>query len=178
MPSPALGPRHTLATAELPRDRWLRPSLGQNMRILTRRTRIIVSSAVGVLAASFLVQGSLAHGSTPAAGTVTDTSSPATWTGGPFLVANVTGTAGTVDCTAPQSCDDYSLTVATPAGTGDTKNLKISVSWQNSAADFDVYVLDSAGNEVASAASSSDPETVIMPPTSGTYTVRVVPFLP
>jgi hypothetical protein len=148
------------------------------MRILARRSRIVVSSAVGILAASFLVQGSLAHGSTPAAGTVTDTSSPATWTGGPFLVPNVTGTAGAVDCTAPQSCDNYSLTVATPAGTGDTKNLQIKVSWPNSAADFDVYVLDSAGNQVASSASSSDPETVIMPPTSGTYTVRVVPFAP
>src|SRR6185503_16067535 len=38
--------------------------------------------------------------------------------------------------------------------------------------------LDAAGNQVASSASSSDPETVIMPPTSGSYTVRVVPFLP
>src|SRR3954454_25300195 len=178
MPFPAPGPPAHLAAAEQPRDRWLRPSLGQNMRILTRRTRIVVSSAVGVLAASFLVQANLAHGATPAAGTVTDTSSPATWTGGPFLVANVTGTAGTVDCSAPQSCDDYRLTVSTPAGTGDTKNLKINVSWQNSAADFDVYVLNSAGQQVASSASSSDPETVIMPPTSGTYTVRVVPFLP
>ena len=141
-------------------------------------SRLLISAAVGLLAAAFVVQADLAHGSTPAAGTVTDTSSPATWTGGPFLVPNATGTAGAVDCSAPQSCDNYSLTVTTPAGTGDTKNLKISVGWQNSAADFDVYVLDSAGNQVASAASSADPETVLMPPTSGTYTVRVVPFLP
>src|SRR6185503_3122511 len=91
---------------------------------------------------------------------------------------NVTGTAGAVDCSAPQSCDNYALTVSTPAGTGDTNNLKISVSWPNTAADFDVYVLDSAGNQVASSASSADPETVFMPPTSGSYTVRVVPFLP
>jgi CARDB len=143
-----------------------------------RRSRMLLAAGACLLTAMFVVQSDLAHGSTPAAGTVTDTSSPATWTGGPFLVPNATGTAGAVDCTAPQSCDDYSLTVTTPAGTGDTKNLKISVGWQNSAADFDVYVLDSAGNQVASAASSADPETVLMPPTSGTYTVRVVPFLP
>ena len=122
------------------------------MRTLAHRSRILLPAAACLLTALFVVQARFAEGSTPAAGTVTDTSSPATWTGGPFLVPNATGTAGTVDCTAPQSCDDYSLTVATPGGTGDTKNLKISVSWPNSAADFDVYVLDSAGNEVASSA--------------------------
>jgi len=147
------------------------------MRPSMRRSRVLLSAAGCLLVGLFVVQARLAEGSTPAAGTVTTTSS-ASWTGGPFLVANVTGTAGAVDCSAPQSCDNYALTVSTPAGTGDTNDLKISVSWPNTAADFDVYVLDSAGNQVASAASSADPETVIMPPTSGSYTVRVVPFAP
>jgi hypothetical protein len=130
-------------------------------------------------AAAVVLAGAVAAtGSTPSAGTLTDTSGPRTWTGGPFLVANVTGSAGDPVCTAPQSCDDYTLTVAAPAGFGDTNNLKIQVSWPNAAADFDLYVLDSAGNAVAISASSADPETVIMPPTSGTYTVRVVPFAP
>ncbi|MEP7020275.1 MAG: CARDB domain-containing protein [Pseudonocardiales bacterium] len=138
----------------------------------TRLAAVVFTAALvctGVVAAS---------GASPSAGTITDTSGPRTWTGGPFLVANATGTAGAPVCTVPTSCDDYVLTVATPAGFGDTNSLKIQVGWPNAAADFDVYVLDQAGNTVATSASSADPETVVMAPTSGTYTVRVVPFLP
>jgi hypothetical protein len=147
------------------------------MRTSVRRSRILLSATACLLAGLFVVQARMAEGATPGSGTVTTTSS-ASWGGGPFLVANVTGTAGAVDCSLPQSCDDYALTVSTPAGTGDTNNLKITVSWPNTAADFDVYVLDAVGNQVGSSASSADPETVIMPPTSGKYTVRVVPFNP
>ena len=68
--------------------------------------------------------------------------------------------------------------MTTTAAYGATHNLKIDVSWPTAAADFDLYVLDAAGNEVASSASSADPEEVVLPPTSGTYTVRVVPFAP
>jgi len=140
-----------------------------------RRRLALVAAAATALAISGAVAAS---GSTPSSGTVTDTSGPKTWTAGPFAVANVTAQAGDPVCSLPQSCDDYTLTVATPAGFGDTNDLKISVGWPNSAADFDVYVLNSAGATVASAASSSDPEVVVLPPTSATYTVRVVPFLP
>lgn len=134
---------------------------------------------VAVGATALAISGAVAaSGSTPAAGTVTDTSGAKTWTGGPFVAPNSTATAGDPVCTLPQSCDDYALTVATPAGYGDTNNLKISVGWPNSAADFDVYVLNSVGATVATAASSADPEVVVLPPTSAAYTVRVVPFNP
>ena len=135
-------------------------------------------SAAVLAVAALAVGASVAAASTPSAGTVTDTSGPQTWTGGPFAVANVTAQTGTVNCSVPQSCDDYALTVSTPAGYGDTNDLRIQVGWPNTAADFDVYVLDAAGNTVAASATSADPETVLMPPTSGTYTVRVVPFAP
>ena len=46
------------------------------------------------------------------------------------------------------------------------------------AADFDLYVLDAAGKIVGTSASSADPELVLLPPDSGDYTVRVVPYLP
>jgi hypothetical protein len=144
------------------------------MRI--RRFPLISAAVFGVAA---LVFGAIvATAATPSTGTVTDTSGPQTWTGGPFVAGNVTAQTGTVSCAVPQSCDDYTLTVNTPAGYGDTNNLKIQVGWPNTAADFDVYVLDAAGNTVAASASSADPETVLMPPTSGTYAVRVVPFAP
>jgi len=116
--------------------------------------------------------------STPTAGTVDATHPVASWGGGPFVVPNTTGTAGDPDCTAPQSCDDFTLKVNTTAAYGSQHNLKIDVTWANSAADFDLYVLDAAGNTVSTSASSADPEEVVMPPTTGTYTVRVVPFAP
>ncbi len=117
--------------------------------------------------------------STPSSGSVTAGSPIASRGGGPFTVPNVSGTAtGTPDCTAPGACDDFTLKVTTTATYGATHNLKIDVSWPTAAADFDLYVLDAAGNEVASSASSADPEEVVVPPTTGTYTVRVVPFAP
>ena len=118
-----------------------------------------------------------ARAAAPASGTVSDSSPTTTWSGGPFVTANTTGIAGPVTCT-PGTCDDYALTVNTPAGYGDSHQLRISVDWTNPAADFDIYLLDAAGNEVASAASSAKPEVMLVPPNAGTYTVRVVPFLP
>lgn len=114
----------------------------------------------------------------PSSGTVSDGAPSASWAGGPFVAPNVTGTAGDVDCSLPASCDDYQLRVDAPAGYDADHQLKVNVQWANSAADFDVYLLDSAGNVVSSAASSADPEQLVVPPNSGTYTVRVVPFAP
>ena len=146
----------------------------------TRRRGIALGSAVallgGLTAGAFTVGP--ADAATPAKGTVSGTSRTVSYTSGPFTAANVTGTAGTVDCTVPGSCDDYTLTVSTPAGFGSNNSLKITSSWANSAADYDIYLLDSAGNEVGSSASSSDPEVIQVAPDAGTYTVRIVPFTP
>jgi hypothetical protein len=137
-----------------------------------------VCAAAG-LAAAALALGPAGQASTPTSGSVSDTSPVTSWGGGPFAAPNTTGTAtGTPDCTAPSSCDDFTLHVSTPAGYDADHSLKIDVSWSNTAADFDLYVLDKAGNTVATSASSADPEEVVLPPTTGDYTVRVVPFTP
>jgi hypothetical protein len=137
--------------------------------------------AVAALATLTLVLGLDTAGvaSTPTRGTVSDTARSVSWTGGPFAVANPTAQAlDSPDCSVPSSCDDFALHVDTPAGYGDSHQLKIDVKWPDSGADFDVYVLDKSGNVVGTAASSADPEEVVLPPTSGDYTVRVVPFTP
>jgi len=139
-------------------------------------------SSVAVLSAAVLVTGGAgaplrADAATPASGSVSDSSRSVTWTGGPYVTPNVTGLAGPVTC-GPGLCDDFALHVSTSAGYGDTHQLTITVGWPLAAADFDIYLLDSAGNEVTSAASSSDPEVMVTAPTSGDYTVRVVPFAP
>lgn len=111
-------------------------------------------------------------------GTLSPDNPQLTYTDGPFVVANVTGATGTVQCGTATPCSDYDLTVNTPAGYGSDHFMQIKIKWSTSEADFDLYVLDSSGSVVASAASSSDPEIVKMAPTSGNYTVRVVPYAP
>jgi len=120
----------------------------------------------------------LALAATPATGTVTDRNTSASYTAGPFLVPNVSGLAGAVSCSAVLPCDDFTLKVDVPAAYAADHNLTVRVKWANSTADFDLYVLDEAGNVVGSAASSSDPELAVLPAVSGTYTVRVVPYAP
>ncbi len=147
----------------------------------TTRTFTLATPAIAVVAAIAVILGFAATGdaSTPTQGTVSDGSRSTQWVGGPFVVPNVSGTAlDSPDCSAPQSCDDFSLHVDTAAGYGTTHTLNIEVSWPTAAADFDVYVLDTGGNVVGTAASSADPEQVVLPPNAGDYTVRVVPFAP
>jgi hypothetical protein len=119
-----------------------------------------------------------ADAATPTGGTVSAAGPDLTWNGGPFAVPNATATTGTLACNAATVCDDYTLDVDVPAGYDADHDLKIAVGWSASVADFDVYLYDSAGNPVAQAASNADPEMLVVPPVSGRYTVRVVPFNP
>src|SRR3954451_4226910 len=150
------------------------------MPISVRAVRRLTGlAAAAALVGTALTHSTAAQASSPTEGSISDTSTSATWGGGPFVASNPSAQAsGLPDCTAPSSCDDYTLHVSTPAGYGDSHSLKIDVGWPQTAADFDVYVLDQAGAPVGEAASSADPEQVVIPPTTGTYTVRVVPFLP
>ncbi|MCW2777260.1 MAG: hypothetical protein JWN17_985 [Frankiales bacterium] len=141
-----------------------------------RRAGVALGAAVLLATALPALSAGGAAAATPAAGTVSATSPTLTYTSGPFTVSNATGNAGTVDCSAPNSCDDFALTVATPADYATGHTLKVSTAWTGAAADFDVYLLDSAGHEVASAATSANPEVILTVPTAGAYTVRVVPF--
>ncbi len=145
-------------------------------RAATRRTAL-AAAALLVTGVTASVAGP-ADAATPGAAAVSPTTTGASWSAGPFLAPNPTGAAGAPDCTAPGSCDDFALTVSTPAGYGSGHHLEVKVAWPTAAADFDVYLLDAAGHEVASAASSSDPEVIAVPPDAGTYTVRVVPYAP
>ncbi len=147
-----------------------------------RRTLTVGASGLLALAATLVVVagGHNADAATPDSGAVSaDGPRSVGWTGGPFVVANATGTGlDAPDCSAPASCDDYTLEVESPQGYGRDHQLKISVGWDNTAADFDIYLLDEHGDSVASAATSADPEQMIVAPKPGTYTVRVVPFAP
>ena len=144
-----------------------------------RRTRILVAvTAVGALVAGAIGIGA-ADAASPTSGTLTDTSGPVSWSGGPFVTPNATAQAtGEPDCTVPGSCDDFALHVSAPAGYDTDHQVEIKVGWASTAADFDVYLYDTAGHLVATAATSADPETVTIAPNTGDYVVRVVPFAP
>ncbi len=111
-------------------------------------------------------------------GTVSLASPTLTYMGGPFVAPNVSAQVA-LNCTAPMSCDDFVLTVNMAGGPNPdpTKHVKISVGWPLSSADFDVYVMQGA-TTVGTSASSADPEVVVLPAVSATYTIRVVPFAP
>src|SRR6476469_2268485 len=120
----------------------------------TRPRRALALTATAALLVGGV--GAAAFAATPAEGSVSDTSPSAQWTAGPFAAPNVTGTAGDVTC-GPGLCDDFALHVSTPAGYGDTHQLTVKVGWANTAADFDVYLLDKAGSVVVSSDDTADP---------------------
>src|SRR5690348_13779508 len=105
------------------------------------RSTVLRVVAVGAVLGMAVTAGA-ASASTPSEGSVSDTSTTTTWSGGPFVAPNATAeVSGQPDCTLPSSCDDFTLHVSTPAGYGTDHQLVIKVGWQNTAADFDVYVL-------------------------------------
>lgn len=167
-----------------------RRTLNNRMKTSPVKLRAVASRplfhllVLGCLAVTVLFV-SIGQTATPPGGTLTDANietNPLTYTAGPFFVANATAQAtGVPICNAATQCDDYLLTVNVSAGVAATRNVKIQVQWDNSTADFDLYVLDSMSNVVSRSASSADPETAfitIVPSTPTTYTVRVAPFAP
>lgn len=120
----------------------------------------------------------LSLAATPTGGTLTTANPVITYTAGPFLVPNPTAQSGSLLCNAATPCADFNLAVTVPAGYDSGHNISVKIEWANTLADFDLYVLDSAGNEVKSSASSSDPEIAVFPAISGNYIVRVAPFAP
>jgi hypothetical protein len=148
------------------------------VRVATLLTRRRLSVLAPLAIAPLLVGALPADAGTPSSGSLSDASPSVTWTGGPFVAPNATPQTGEPICDVPQSCDDFALHVETPPGYGTDHQLSISIAWANSAADFDLYVLNAQGDVVGTAASSADPELVLLPPDTGDYTVRVVPFAP
>src|ERR1051325_11216464 len=130
--------------------------------------------------------GRSALAASPTGGTVSPGSPVVTYTGGPFIGINQTGTAdtATITCTPVTPCDDFALAIALPTGDPNSYTFKVTVSWADRATltsahnDFDVFVYDANGNVVSgsSGATSSNPENVSVSVTGGSYKIRVVPF--
>jgi uncharacterized repeat protein (TIGR01451 family) len=76
---------------------------------------------------------------------------------------------GKPDCSVPNSCSIYTLTidpsVSTPATGYDPTQYQIFIdeSWSPAINDYDTFVEDAAGNLIASNLSSGEPETITLP---------------
>ncbi|MBA9049986.1 alpha-glucosidase (family GH31 glycosyl hydrolase) [Streptomyces phaeogriseichromatogenes] len=78
-----------------------------------------------------------------------------------------------------QVCDRFDLSVSVPAGYWDDNpegGVPLAVKWEHPTDDFDLYVYDDHGTQVASSAGTADPEATVIPRASGTYHVVVVPY--
>jgi hypothetical protein len=116
---------------------------------------------------------------TPSQGTVSTSSKTLAYTGGPFVAPNRTdplfGDGSTLLCANPAvTCDDFALTVDLPvAKPGDSVTVFLQAS-----NDYDIYVIDAAGDYVAVGYNSGTTESVTFPARAGTtqYTIRTTPF--
>jgi hypothetical protein len=129
--------------------------------------RIALCAAVAAVAA--LAVGG-AQAATPAGGTVSGGATTVSWTGGPFATSNPNPVGLCADL--DPSCDRFALTIQPPGG---SFNVRIQITPSSDAHDYDLYVEDASGTRVASSASESGSESVVLTnPAAGTYTVRVL----
>lgn len=104
---------------------------------------------------------------TPASGTLDPGHPTITYTDGP-LTPNPTGVLGAPDCTAPNSCSDFMVTVSA-SSLATTHNLTWIVQWTPQNVDQDIFIEDANGNLVANNNSTADPSAIILPiPADGT----------
>jgi hypothetical protein len=128
--------------------------------------RIVALAGLALVAVAALP--STALGATPASGTLGKRGST-TWEGGPFTASNPAGCVGAFD----PSCDHYTLTV----NGGKSTAVRVAITAADGQ-DFDLFVYDEQGREVARSAGETGNEIATIPaPASGAYEVRVQPWL-
>src|SRR5438094_5571115 len=135
-----------------------------------------------LVTAAALVVGIATAGNaaSPASGAVGPSSASASWSGQSFAAA-ATPSPGACPASADPSnslCDHVKLTVSVAPSYWNTHTggVSVSISWQGSSNNFDLYVYDSGGSQsAASAQGSGTSERVFVSKPSGTYEVRVVP---
>jgi uncharacterized repeat protein (TIGR01451 family) len=147
-----------------------------------RRWSALVGSVV--IAASMFAP--VTGAATPASGTVSPTSPTVSWEG-PAQTANTAGPSD-AECSAPANaplpggfCDDFSLTVTVPSGYWDMHagGVQVDLTGVPPAEDFDLYVYDGTGKEVASSGLPGGVESALIPcadDAGGPYQVRAVYF--
>ena len=144
---------------------------------LRRRLAVTAGLAAAVLLAPAAAPADAAD---PSSGTVTDTSTSITWTGGPVRRAPTPPAPPvTRPATPATSCDDYTLHVSTPPGYGGGHQLAISVALGATPPPTSTSTCSTRpGRSSAPPRRAPTPSRCSLPPDTGDYTVRVVPYAP
>ncbi|MGH2740604.1 MAG: hypothetical protein ACRDH6_09015 [Actinomycetota bacterium] len=116
----------------------------------------------------------------PPEGTLDPKTKSVEWAG-PAIVAAVNPTNNVAEpgecLPAVVSCDEFTLTVNVPSSLYlPTGGVTIAITWGTAQNDYDLYVLNEAGEVVGSSATSAPTEQVVLPRAAGTYTVQVLDF--
>ena len=147
-----------------------------------RRPAVAVFSALALGLTALTVPAAHAEAAAPPGGVLDSGTKSVTWQSPVYE-------KGTVDspdkCPPPAQdpagavCARFDLTVNPPAGQWDDNpegGVPVSIQWATPTDDFDMYIYDDAGKQVASSAGTADPEATVIPKASGTYHVVVVPY--
>jgi choice-of-anchor B domain-containing protein len=137
----------------------------------------VVLSVGGVLAMT-------AGAADPTEGTVSLEQTNTGWNGKEYangLTSVPESKSAQVACAVPTDdlCDHFDLTADIDPAHWESNNggVEVVISWADETDDFDLYVYDSAGNTVGSAANAgTTSERVFIDDASGDYQVRVVPW--
>jgi PKD repeat protein len=126
-----------------------------------------------LLSSWFLLSEGNILAASPASGTIDTTNQSLIYTDGPTL-PNPTGVLGAPDCTVPNSCSDFTVTV-NASSLAASKNLTWSVGWTPPNVDQDIFIEDANHNLVANNNSTVDPSVIVLPiPPDGTVYHMVV----
>lgn len=154
---------------------------------VTHRAPLVTLLVTGFMACAMLFGTQRADAATPSSGSVSPSSTTATFTGGPFDFTNESGVPpidpapgvppACVDPALP--CDDFALTTSIPGADPHSYGIQVAVTFGGTA-DFDLWLMDSDGTtiEAASANTAGEPELVTIHAPAGVhnYIVRVIPY--
>ena len=131
--------------------------------------------------AALLASVSIVGATDPASGTIDSQTTQQIATGGPYVVSNPTLIAtGEPVCDAPESCDEYVLTLDLPQSFRDANAdafVNFELTWDNSD-DLDLFIYDDAGTVVGQSATGNPAESsaVRISQLPSTARVVIVPF--
>jgi hypothetical protein len=140
---------------------------------------VVVGIVMSLVAAARVPQ---AEAAVPGAGTIGPGNLSTSWTGQTYPAMSTPDPKACPPASDPGNlrCDHFFLTVDVPSSYWSSHNggARVRIEWPNSSNDFDLYIYDSSGGLVTSSAQGGTTfEEVFIYAASGTYEVRVVPFL-
>lgn len=128
---------------------------------------------------------------TPESGTITKEQKTVEWTGGPYIIPNLTPTLGLADqppvCEeGTELCDVFRFEVNLTGANLDEDAVVITVGWEDDGLpstpaadtpDYDLYLYDdSTGDLILTQASAANPEVMFLPAENRKYRLDLIPF--